>query len=55
MHGPISSGKVGGEHGRFVYYIGIIDFLIPWNAKKKVDPNDGGPTPVAVKGLGADL
>jgi hypothetical protein len=37
MHGPISAGNVGDHHGRFVYYIGIIDFLIPWDAKKKAE------------------
>jgi hypothetical protein len=36
-HGPISAGEFGEEHGRFVYYIGIIDFLIPWDAKKKAE------------------
>jgi len=35
LHGPISAGDCRGEHGRYVYYIGIIDFLIPWDAKKK--------------------
>jgi hypothetical protein len=37
MHGPISAGNVGDHYGRFVYYIGIIDFLIPWDAKKKAE------------------
>ena len=37
MHGPISSGNVGGEFGRYVYYIGIIDFLIPWDSRKKAE------------------
>jgi hypothetical protein len=35
MHGPISAADSRGEHGRYVYYIGIIDFLVPWDAKKK--------------------
>ena len=35
-HGPICATSAG-EHGRFEYYIGIIDFLIPWDSKKKVE------------------
>ena len=35
-HGPICATSEG-EHGRFVYYIGIIDFLIPWDSKKKAE------------------
>jgi len=35
MHGPICAADSRGEHGRYVYYIGIIDFLVPWDAKKK--------------------
>ena len=37
MHGPISSGNVKGEFGRYVYFIGIIDFLIPWDSRKKAE------------------
>lgn len=37
MHGPISSGNVRGEFGRYVYFIGIIDFLIPWDSRKKAE------------------
>ena len=35
IHGPIQAEGVNGLNGQFVYFIGIIDFLIPWSAKKK--------------------
>jgi len=35
IHGPIHAEGVSGLNGQFVYFIGIIDFLIPWSAKKK--------------------